>query len=248
MNSTTPYTGRPGDAFAPRGPWSVRTRDRFRSPGRRDGEPVGGFGVGHQHRLGPGGRRRPGRCGRDPGVVTWSGIVYVAVVVEVYFRAIVGWSAATSERAKLVLDALDMASRRRDRAGTPTGPGPVHHSDAGSQYTSFAFGAHLLEAGIDASIGTVGDARENALMERQIGFEKTELIKPRRHWHGLADVELATAEWGDWFDNQRLHTRSATSRPTSTRPTTVPDTGPNRRPIQVGPTGMELGLENGQLS
>ncbi|MEU2266760.1 IS3 family transposase [Streptomyces olindensis] len=89
-------------------------------------------------------------------VATWSGTVYVAFVVDVFSRAIVGWSAATSKRAKLVLDALDMALRRRDRAGTPAGPGLVHHSDAGSQYTSFAFTAHLIEAGIDASIGTVG--------------------------------------------------------------------------------------------
>ncbi|MEU0451437.1 IS3 family transposase [Streptomyces tendae] len=138
-------------------------------------------------------------------VATWSGIVYVAFVVDVYSRAIVGWSAATSKRAKLVLDALDMALWGRDRAGTPAGPGLVHHSDAGSQYTSFAFTAHLLEAGIDASIGTVGDALDNALMESQIGLYKTELIKPRKPWRGLADVELATAEWVDWFNNQRLH-------------------------------------------
>ncbi|QNT98242.1 ISMsm1, transposase orfB (plasmid) [Streptomyces griseofuscus] len=139
-------------------------------------------------------------------VATWSGIVYVAFVVDVFSRAIVGWSAATSKRAKLVLDALDMALWRRDRAGTPAGPGLVHHSDAGSQYTSFAFTAHLIEAGTDASIGTVGDALDNALMESQIGLYKTELIKPRRPWHGLADVELGTAEWVDWFNNQRLHT------------------------------------------
>ncbi|MFF2977434.1 IS3 family transposase [Streptomyces albidoflavus] len=139
-------------------------------------------------------------------VATWSGIVYVAFVVDVFSRAIVGWSAATSKRAKLVLDALDMALWRRDRAGNPAGPGLIHHSDAGSQYTSFASTAHLLEAGIDASIGTVGDALDNALMESQIGLYKTELIKPRKPWHGLPDVELATAEWVDWFNNQRLHT------------------------------------------
>ncbi len=75
-----------------------------------------------------------------------------------------------------------------------------------AQYTSFAFTAHLIEAGIDASIGTVGDALDNALMESQIGLYKTELIKPRRPWHSLADVELGTAEWVDWFNNQRLHT------------------------------------------
>lgn len=74
------------------------------------------------------------------------------------------------------------------------------------QYTCFAFTAHLLQAGIDASIGSVGDALDNALMESQIGLYKTELIKPRRPWKGLADVELATAEWVDWFNHHRLHT------------------------------------------
>ncbi|MFF5393193.1 IS3 family transposase [Streptomyces sp. NPDC013012] len=146
-------------------------------------------------------------------VTTWSGIVYVTFVVDVFSRAIVGWSAATSKRAKLVLDALDMALWRRDRAGNPAGPGLIHHSDAGSQYTLFAFTAHLLEARIDASIGTVGDALDNALMESQIGLYKTELIKPRKPWHGLADVELATAEWADWFNNQRLHTAIGTIPP-----------------------------------
>ncbi|MBP2056011.1 putative transposase [Streptomyces griseochromogenes] len=135
-------------------------------------------------------------------VATWSGIVYIAFVVDVFSRAIVGWSAATSKRAKIVLDALDMALWRRDRAGTPASPGLIHHSDAGSQYTSFAFTAHHREAGVDASIGTVGDALDDALMESRIGLYRTELNKPRRPWHGLADVELGTAEWVDWFNNQ----------------------------------------------
>jgi integrase-like protein len=74
-----------------------------------------------------------------------------------------------------------------------------------TQYTSFRFTAHLMTAGIDASIGTVGDAMDNALMESTIGLYKTELIKPRRPWHGLADVELATAEWVDWYNAKRLH-------------------------------------------
>lgn len=139
-------------------------------------------------------------------VATWSGIVHVAFVVDVFSRAIVGWSAATSKRAKLVLDALDTALWHRDRAGTPAGPGLIHHTDAGSQTTSFTFTAQLLDAGIDASIATDGDALDNALVESQIGLYKTELIKPRKPWHGLADIELATAEWVDWFNNQRLHT------------------------------------------
>lgn len=139
-------------------------------------------------------------------VAAWSGTVYVAFVVDVYSRAIVGWSAATHKRAKLVLDALQMALWRRDRDGRPAGPGLVHHSDAGSQYTSFAFTAHLMEAGIDASIGTVGDALDNALMESTIGLYKTELIKKAGPWKTLADVELATARYVDWYNNRRLHT------------------------------------------
>jgi putative transposase len=139
-------------------------------------------------------------------VATWSGIVYVAFVVDIYSRAIVGWSAATHKRARLVLDALQMALWRRDHDGHRPGPGLVHHSDAGSQYTSFAFTAHLLEAGLDASIGTVGDALDNALMESTIGLYKTELIKKDGPWKNLADVELATASYIQWFNTTRLHT------------------------------------------
>jgi putative transposase len=139
-------------------------------------------------------------------VTAWCGIVYVAFVVDIYSRAIVGWAAATHKRTKLVLDALQMALWRRDRDGHPAGPGLLHHSDAGSQYTSFAFTAHLIEAGIGASIGTVGDALDNALMESTIGLYKTELIKKQGPWKSLADVELATAEYMDWFNTRRLHT------------------------------------------
>ena len=139
-------------------------------------------------------------------VPAWARVVYVAFVVDIYSRAIVGWAAATHKCTKLVLDALQMALWRRDRDGRPAGPGLVHHSDAGSQYTSFRFTAHLIEAGIDASIGTVGDALDNALMESTIGLYKTELIKKDGPWRDLADVELATAEYVDWFNNQRLHT------------------------------------------
>jgi putative transposase len=166
-------------------------------------------------------------------VAAWSGIVYVAFVVDIYSRAVVGWSAATHKRAKLVLDALQMALWRRDRDGQPAGPGLVHHSDAGSQYTSFAFTAHLIEAGIDASIGTVGDAYDNALMESTIGLYKTELIKPRKPWRSLADVELATAEYVDWFNTRRLHSAIGDIPPAEheaayyaqTQP--HPDAGPN---------------------
>jgi putative transposase len=139
-------------------------------------------------------------------VAAWGGIVYVAFVVDIYSRAIVGWSAATHKRTKLVLDALQMALWRRDRDGHRPGPGLLHHSDAGSQYVSFAFTAHLIEAGLDASIGTVGDALDNALMESTIGLFKTELIKKNGPWRSLADVELATADYVGWYNTRRLHT------------------------------------------
>jgi putative transposase len=139
-------------------------------------------------------------------VAAWSGIVYAAFVVDIYSRAIVGWSAATHKRTKLVLDALQMALWRRDRDGHPPGPGLIHHSDAGSQYVSFVFTAHLIEAGIGASVGTVGDALDNALMESTIGLYKAELIKKDGPWRSLADVELATASYVEWFNTRRLHT------------------------------------------
>jgi putative transposase len=161
-------------------------------------------------------------------VATWSGIVYVAFVVDVYSRAIVGWSAASNKRTGLVLAALDMGLWRRDRAGQRVSPGLVHHSDAGSQYTSFRFTTHLLTAGIDASVGTVGDALDNALMESTIGLYKTELIKPRGPWHTLAKVELATAEWVDWYNTTRLHQPSGTPHPTTTNPCTTLNTSPVR--------------------
>lgn len=81
----------------------------------------------------------------------------------------------------------------------------VHHSDAGSQYTSFRFTQHLIDAGIDASIGTVGDALDNALAESTIGLYKTELIKPNGPWHTIGEVDVATAAWVDWYNNRRLH-------------------------------------------
>jgi len=139
-------------------------------------------------------------------VATRAGIVYVAFVADIYSRAIVGWAAATSKHTRLVLDALQMALWRRDRDGHRAGPGLIHHSDAGSQYTSFVFAAHLVEAGLDASIGTVGDALDNALMESTIGLYKTELIKKEGPWRNLPDVELATASYVDWYNTRRLHT------------------------------------------
>ncbi|MFG3196083.1 IS3 family transposase [Streptomyces sp. NPDC048208] len=139
-------------------------------------------------------------------VKTWAGVVYVAFVVDTFSRRIVGWSAATVRETVFVLDALEMAIWQRDRDQRPVQPGElIHHSDAGSQYTSFRLAEHLDAAGIAASIGSVGDAYDNALMESTIGLFKTELIKPRRAWKTLYDVELATAEYVDWYNHRRLH-------------------------------------------
>jgi putative transposase len=139
-------------------------------------------------------------------VAAWAGTVYVAFVVDTFSRRIVGWSAATTKHTELVLAAVEMGLWQRDREGNRHQPGQlIHHSDAGSQYTSFALAEHLQREGIAASIGSVGDAYDNALMESTIGLFKTELIKPRRPWRTLSDVELATAEWVDWYNHHRLH-------------------------------------------
>lgn len=138
-------------------------------------------------------------------VATWSGTVYVAFVFDVFSRRVVGWRAATSMRTELVLDTLEMAlwSRARDGAGDLAGL--VHHTDAGSQYTSFAFTERLVAAGVDASVGSVGDAYDNALAESQIGIYKTELIRPGGPWRDVEHVEIGTLDWVDWFNNERSH-------------------------------------------
>lgn len=135
----------------------------------------------------------------------WTGMVYVAFVIDAYSRRILGWRAATSMRTSLVLDALEHAlwARRREQRGTLSGL--IHHTDAGSQYTSIAFTERLAAAGVSASVGTVGDAYDNALAESVIGLFKTELIKPRGPWRTAEQVELATLEYVDWFNHRRLY-------------------------------------------
>lgn len=138
-------------------------------------------------------------------VFTWEKLVYVAFVIDVFSRKIVGWRVATSMKADLVLDAFEMALWSRDHQGMPVEEGLIHHSDAGSQYTSFALTSRLVEAGIDPSIGSVGDAYDNALAESTIGLFKTELINKDGPWKTRSDAELATLTWVDWFNNRRLH-------------------------------------------
>lgn len=138
-------------------------------------------------------------------VPTWSGMVYVAFVFDVYSRRILGWRAATSMRTDLVLDCLEMALWTRRTEGITDLTGLVHHTDAGSQYTSIAFTDRLMDQGIDPSVGSVGDAYDNALAESQIGLYKTELIHPQGPWRGRDDVEIATLEWVHWFNHERTH-------------------------------------------
>jgi putative transposase len=138
-------------------------------------------------------------------VATFSGVVYVAFIVDVFSRLIVGWRAATSMTTDLVLDTLEMAIWSRSRNGVSDLTGLVHHTDAGSQYTSFAFTTRLIEAGVDGSVGSVGDAYDNALAESQIGIYKTELIRPEGPWRDLEHVEIETLHWVDWFNTERPH-------------------------------------------
>lgn len=140
-------------------------------------------------------------------VWTPAGFCYVSFITDVFSRRVLGWRVTTTKETPLVLSALEQALFTRRRTGYQFTPdGLVHHSDAGSQYTSLAFSEALHEAGITGSIGTVGDALDNALMESTIGLFKTEIhaftTEPFQNWR---DVEKATAQWVHWFNHQRLH-------------------------------------------
>ncbi len=134
-------------------------------------------------------------------VATWRGFVYVAFVIDVFARRIVGWRVSTSLRTDLALDALEQALHDRTRAGLD---GLVHHSDRGVQYLAIRYTERLADAGIEPSVGSVGDSFDNALAETVIGLFKTEVIHRRGPWRGLDDVEYAVLEWVDWFNHRRL--------------------------------------------
>ncbi|UYM05629.1 IS3 family transposase [Solicola gregarius] len=138
-------------------------------------------------------------------VPTWSGMVYVAFVFDVFSRRILGWRAATTMTTPLVLDCLEQAIWTRQREGVDDLSGLVHHTDAGSQYTSIAFTERLIDAGVDASVGSVGDAYDSALAESQIGLYKSELIWPHGPWRNREHVEIETLDWVHWFNHQRTH-------------------------------------------
>ena len=134
-------------------------------------------------------------------VATWRGVVFVAFVIDVFARRIVGWRASASMRTDLALDALEQAIY--DRCDHDTGD-LVHHSDRGSQYLSIRYTERLADAGIECSVGSRDDAYDNALAETVIGLFKTEVIRRQGPWRSLEAVEFATLEWVDWFNHRRL--------------------------------------------
>lgn len=132
-------------------------------------------------------------------VATWLGFVYVAFVIDVFSRIIVGWRASRSMSAELTLDALEQALWARQ-----VKEGLIHHSDRGSQYLSIRYSERLAEEGVLPSVGSVGSSYDNALAETIIGLFKTEVIRKKGPWKNLESVEFATLEWADWFNNRRL--------------------------------------------
>ena len=134
-------------------------------------------------------------------VATWKGFAYVAFVIDAYARRIVGWRVSPSAHASFVLDALEQAVHERRPA---KGMGLVHHSDRGSQYLSIKYSERLGEAGIEPSVGSVGDSYDNALAETINGLFKAEVIHRRGPWRSFEAVEYATLEWVDWFNTRRL--------------------------------------------
>jgi putative transposase len=138
-------------------------------------------------------------------VSTWSGFAYVAFVTDAYARRILGWRVAATMATSMLLDSIEQAIWTRQREGVFDLKDVVHHTDRGSQYTSIRFTERLSEAGIQPSVGAVGSSYDNALAETINGLYKTELIKPRKPWRTIEEVELATAEWVDWFNHRRLY-------------------------------------------
>jgi transposase InsO family protein len=132
-------------------------------------------------------------------VATWAGFIYVAFITDVFSRKIVGWRVSNSLRSDLALDALEQALHARSGIDQL-----VHHSDRGVQYLSIRYTERLAEAGIEPSVGSVGDSYDNALAETIIGLYKTEVIRRNGPWRNIEEVEFATLEWVDWFNHRRL--------------------------------------------
>jgi len=138
-------------------------------------------------------------------VSTWSGFAYVAFVTDAYARRILGWRVAATMATSMVLDSIEQAIWTRQQEGTIDLKDIVHQTDRGSQHTSIRFTERLAEAGIQPSVGAVGSSYDNALAETINGLYKTELIKPRKPWRTIDEVEYATARWVDWFNRRRLY-------------------------------------------
>jgi putative transposase len=137
-------------------------------------------------------------------VKTHSGWVYASFVLDVFSRRIVGWQVSTSLRAELALDALEMGLWIRQRAGADLSA-LVHHSDRGVQYVAVRYTERLAEAGAVASVGSRGDSYDNAMAEAFNSIFKAELIRNKGPWRGIDDLELAVAEYIDWYNHRRLH-------------------------------------------
>ena len=135
-------------------------------------------------------------------VSSWQGMVYVAFIIDVFARKIVGWRVSTSMTTGFVLDALNQAICQRAPSEADK---LIHHSDQGSQYLSIRYTERLAEAGIDTSVGSVGDSYDNALAESIIGLFKTEMIKFLGPWKSVGQVEWETLKWVDWYNKTRLH-------------------------------------------
>ena len=132
-------------------------------------------------------------------VATWIGFVYVAFIIDVFSRKIVGWRVSRSLCSDLALDALEQALYSRRHTGSL-----IHHSDRGVQYVSIRYSERLAQAGIESSVGSIGDSYDNALAESVIGLYKTEVIHHLGPWRSREHVEFETLDWVDWFNNRRL--------------------------------------------
>lgn len=143
-------------------------------------------------------------------VSTWSGFAYAALIIDAFGRAIVGWRISSSLRSDLALDALEMAIwARQPRIDDQL----IHHSDRGVQYLAIRYSERLGEAGAVTSVGSRGDSSDNVLAETVMGLYKTDLIRRRGPWRSVEQVELATAEWVDWWNRRRLHSAAANLPP-----------------------------------
>lgn len=168
-------------------------------------------------------------------VSTWSGMCFTAFVTDVYSRRIVGWRTHSAMPTELPLDALEMALWVRETAGQAL-DGLIHHSDAGSQYLSVRYSTALAEAGALASVGTVGDSYDNAMAESVIGLYKAECVNLDGPFRGIDDLELATLDWVDYYNVDRLHSMIGYIPPVEYERAYYRQTNPQQHPLPGEPT------------